>query len=68
MPTIKTRKRWGIISRITEKSFQERQKRTNPCKMKDMSKTVLGGRYSTPVTWGGGGGGARVAINDEFAR
>ena len=36
--------------------------------MKGMSKTVLGGCYSTPVTWGAGGGGALVAINDEFAR
>ena len=32
------------------------------------SKTVLGGSYSKPVTWGAGGGGARVAIKDEFAR
>ena len=33
-----------------------------------MSKTVLGGNHSKPVTWGAGGGGARVAIKDEFAR
>ena len=37
-------------------------------KMEEMSKTILGDCYSTPVTWGAGGGGARVAINDEFAR
>ena len=68
MPTIKTRERRGIISCITDKCFQESQKQTNPSKMKDMSMTVLGECYSMPVMWGGGGGGARVAINDEFAR
>ena len=36
--------------------------------MKDKSMTAWGECYSKPVTWGGGGGGARVAINDEFAR
>ena len=53
---------------ITNQSVGESQKRTNPGKMKDTSKTVLGGCYSTPVTWGAGGGGALVAINDKFAR
>ena len=53
---------------ISQISVHKSQKQTIPSEMKAMSMTVVGGCYSTPVTRGGGGGGARVAINDEFAR